>query len=302
MRKQLRRVCMETLSIIIPTLDEEEAIGLVLDECQSVLEGMSFESEVIVVDGNSCDKTAEIARKKGARVITEKRKGKGTAIMTAFRRINSTYVVMLDGDFTYDPRDIPRMLAPLLNNEADCVLGQRNPVEGSMAALNTIGNQIISRLVQTLYNIPICDVCTGFWALKKDVVDALKNSDSSGFDLEATMLIRTFHEGYHVAEVPVGYRQRKGTPKLRPLRSGFSIVATVMRMLRDYNPLLLFGGISVLSFLIGLFLGVNVITMFQKYEQIMIGRALLTVLFILIGVQSLFFGLLSDMILRRDMR
>ncbi|MBU6997422.1 MAG: glycosyltransferase [Theionarchaea archaeon] len=293
---------METLSIVIPTLDEEEAIGLVLDECQSVLEGMSFESEIIVVDGNSCDRTAEIARKKGARVITEKRRGKGTAIMTAFRRINSRYVVMLDGDFSYDPRDIPMMLVPLLNDEADCVLGRRNPAEGSMARLNNTGNRIISGLVQTLYNIPICDVCTGFWAMKKDVVDLLKNGDTGGFDLEASMLIRTFHEGYHVAEIPVGYRPRKGSPKLHPLRGGISIVAAVVRMLRDYNPLLLFGGISVLSFLVGLFLGINVITMFQKYGQIMIGRALLTVLFILTGVQSLFFGLLSDMILRRDTR
>ncbi|MBU7014300.1 MAG: glycosyltransferase [Theionarchaea archaeon] len=293
---------METLSIIIPTLDEEEAIGLVLDECLSVLETLPFESEVIVVDGNSCDKTAEIARERGARVITEKRRGKGTAIMTAFRRTSSEYVIMMDGDFSYDPRDIPRMLAPLRNNEADCVLGKRNPAEGSMARVNNVGNRIISGLVRMLYNIPVCDVCTGFWALKKDVVAILKNSDAGGFDLEATMLIRTFHGGYHVAEVPVGYRQRKGTAKLRPLRSGITIVATVVRMLRDYNPLLLFGGISLLSFLIGGFLGVNVISMFQKYGEIMIGRALLTVLFILIGVQSLFFGLLSDMILRRDMR
>ncbi|MGC1120989.1 MAG: glycosyltransferase family 2 protein [Candidatus Methanofastidiosia archaeon] len=293
---------METLSIVIPTLDEEEAIGLVLDECQSVLEGMSFESEIIVVDGDSCDKTAEIARKKGARVITEKRRGKGTAIMTAFRRTNSTYVIMLDGDFSYDPKDIPRMLVPLLNDEADCVLGQRNPVEGSMARLNNRGNRFISRLVRMLYDIPICDVCTGYWAMKQDVVDLLKKTgDAGGFDLEASMLIKTFHAGFHVAEVPVGYRKRKGTAKLHPLRSGLSIVAAVVRMLRDYNPLLLFGGVSVLSLLIGLFLGINVIDMFQEYGQIMIGRALLTVLFILIGVQSLFFGLLSDMILRRDM-
>jgi glycosyltransferase involved in cell wall biosynthesis len=292
---------METLSIIIPTLDEEEAIGLVLDECQSVLEGMPFESEVIVVDGNSCDKTAEIARKKGARVITEKRKGKGTAIMTAFRRIDSTYVVMLDGDFTYDPKDMLSMLSPLMNNEADCVLGQRRHEEGSMTRLNAMGNRLISRLVQMMYDIPICDVCTGYWAMKRDVVDLLKNGNSGGFDLEATMLIKTVHAGFHVAEVPVVYRKRKGAAKLRPLRSGFSIVAAVVRMLRDYNPLLLFGGISVLSFLTGLLLGINVIHMFQEYGQIMIGRALLTILFILIGVQSLFFGLLSDMILRRDM-
>lgn len=291
---------MKKLSILIPTLNEEDAIGHVLDECHAVLKGLDLQAEIIVVDGDSRDKTREIARAKGARVILEKRKGKGIAIKTAFQRLDSTYVVMLDGDFTYDPRDIPTLLEPLQKNEADFVMGRRHIQKGSMGRLNNMGNHLITTLVKTLYNIPVADVCTGYWAFSKEVVETLKHISAGGFDLEASMLIKAFYSGFHVAEVPVAYRPRKGKAKLHPFKSGIAIVGAIVRLLRDYNPLMLFGGISVISFLIGFVLGINVITMFQLYGTIMIGRALLTVLFVLIGVQSLFFGMLSDMILRRS--
>jgi dolichol-phosphate mannosyltransferase len=299
-KRSYQGITMKKLSVLIPTLNEEDAIGHVLEECHAVLEGIALQSEIIVIDGDSHDKTREIAQEKGARVILEKRKGKGIAIKTAFQQLDAAYVVMLDGDFTYNPCDMPRLLTPLQKNEADFVLGHRHFQKDSMKRLNMIGNYIITALVRTVYNIPVHDVCTGYWAFNKDVYETLKTINAQGFDLEASMLIKAFYAGFHMVEVPVVYRPRKGKAKLHPLKSGVTIVAAIVRLLHDYNPLLLFGGISAISFLIGLCLGINVVSMFQVYQTIMIGRALLTILFILISVQSLFFGMLSDMILRRD--
>ena len=224
------------LSVVIPTLNEEKAIGHIVDECRAVLESLELESEIIVVDGDSQDRTREIAQKKGATIMVEKRRGKGTAVKTAFQRLNSTYVVMLDGDYTYDPGDIPKLLEPLQQNEADFVLGHRHYQKGSMTWLNHVGNRFITLLVRVLYRIPVNDVCTGYWAFKKSVVDVLDDVDAAGFELEAIMLITAYCSGFRMVEVPVGYRPRKGKAKLHPVKSGFTIVRAVIQMLQDYHP------------------------------------------------------------------
>jgi glycosyltransferase involved in cell wall biosynthesis len=290
MRKPFRRITMHTLSVLIPTLNEEEAIGPVLDECLSVLKGLPLKSEIIIVDGDSHDKTREIAQEKGARIILEKRKGKGIGVKTAFQHITSTYTVMLDGDYTYDPGDIPKMLEPLQKG-ADYVLGHRQYQKGSMTALNSIGNNLITMLVYVLHGVRVSDVCTGYWAFKKDVVTFLKDIDAVGFDLEVSMLVRAFHAGFSVAEVPVTYRPRKGKAKLHPLKGGISIVGAVVRMLRDYHPLKLFGSISFLSFFLGVILGIDAVTAFQRYGEITVDTMAVAGLSFFAGALSLYSGL-----------
>jgi dolichol-phosphate mannosyltransferase len=287
------------VSVIIPTLNEEGAIGKVLEGIHKTLRQSSLTYEILVIDGNSHDSTREIATGNGARVIVEKRRGKGIAMKTGFRIAEGDYVVMLDGDNTYDPNEIPKMLGPLINNEADVVLGKRIQQKDSMTKMNTFGNRIITHLIKNLYKIPVDDVCTGYWAFSKNVMKSLRNIEAVGFDLEACMLIKSARSGFVVSEVPVNYRQREGKAKLRPLQDGLVIAGATIRLLRDYNPLLFFGSIGSILFISSIILGLNVIVVFNESRYLMTGRTLLTVLLLTMSVQFIFFGLLSDLIMRK---
>jgi len=212
------------ISIILPTLNEEEAIGKVIDEIpRQDLEQAGYAVQVLVVDGNSTDRTRQIAEQKGASVIVEPRKGKGVAVTTALSSVEADFIFMLDADYTYPSRYIPDMLKRLTNHHA--VIGSRlrgQRERGAMSRLNLIGNHLLSLLATVLYQRKISDVCTGFWGFRTEVVKSLRLR-ATAFDLEAEMFSQLARKGYSIAELPIYYRRRATCPKLRPLRDGIKI-------------------------------------------------------------------------------
>ena len=295
---------MTEVSVVIPTLNEEEAIGKVIDECNEVINEIkkkdkSINFEIVVVDGNSHDKTREIARKKGARVIIEERKGKGIAMQTAFKKINSDYLIMLDGDGSYDPSDIPKFLEYLKTGRSEIVIGRRIFQKKAITTLNKFGNWIIRSLIQKLYGIPVHDPCSGYWGFKKSAYKNLIDIPSKGFDLEVVLLINAKNSGFSIKEIPTQYSPRIGETKLSPFRDGMVIVGAIVRLLRDYNPILLFGSIGLAFLIVGFGIGLNVVNTFNNKHYLMIGQTLLTILCIFIGIQTIYFGLLSDLIIRK---
>jgi len=210
--------------IILPTLNEEPTIGRVIDEIpRSSLEAAGYKVQVLVVDGNSTDRTKEIAEEKGASIIIERRKGKGIAISKALSSVEADFIFMLDADNTYPAGFIPDMLKLLGSHHA--VIGSRlkgRIEKGAMSRLNLVGNYLLSLIATVFYGKRISDVCSGFWGFRGEVVKNL-NLQATTFDLEAELFSQLARKGYSIAELPIDYRRRSSPPKLRSLRDGTKI-------------------------------------------------------------------------------
>ena len=221
---------MKKVSVVLPALNEEEAIGNVIDEVPvKELEAKGYGIEIIVVNNGSTDKTAEIASAHGAKVIDEPNRGKGRAIRTGFKSVSGDFVFMLDSDFTYPAGHITQMLE-LLEDGYDVVLGSR--LRGSveheaMKRLNLVGNHLLAFMANILYGTRVSDLCTGFWGFNVEVLRSL-NLDAVGFELEANLLIEVAKKGYRVGEVPIIYRRRATASKLGSIRAGFRIGRTLL--------------------------------------------------------------------------
>ena len=215
---------MESVAVVIPTLNEERSIGKVIDDVPVAdLLQNGLETAVYMIDGQSTDNTREIAVENGATIILEERKGKGSAIQKAFKSISADYAVMVDGDDTYPIEMATQMICVL--KKYDVVIGSRlkGTIEpGAMTRLNVVGNTLLSLLARALFGVRISDVCTGFWGYRSDAIRRLDLA-APGFEIEANMFAECVRNGLRIAEIPITYRARKDRPKLASMRDGIKI-------------------------------------------------------------------------------
>ena len=196
------------VSAIIPCLDEEDAIG----PCVAAVLAQGL-GEVIVVDGQSADRTAERAAAAGAKVVIEPARGYGRAIQSGLEALSpkSTIVLFIDGDGSDRPEMIPALLAPIEQGRADFVLGSRLRGErepGSLAPAQIVGGHLAGVLIRLLYGVRFTDM-SPFRAIRRDVLDRLGMAETTfGWNLE--MQMRVAAAGLRANEVPVGQRQRRG--------------------------------------------------------------------------------------------
>jgi len=213
------------ISVILPALNEEEAIGKVIDEIpRPALERKGYEVSILVVDGNSTDRTRQIAQDKGAEVIIEPRKGKGRAVRTAFERVKADFIFMLDADYTYPATYIPDML-DIMEQGCAVVTGSRlkgKRDKGAISRLNVVGNRLLTLMANILYLRRISDLCTGYWGFRGEVIPELRLM-SDGFDFEAELFTQVARKHYPLAEIPIYYRRRETAPKLSSLKDGIKI-------------------------------------------------------------------------------
>ena len=223
--------------VLLPALNEEGAIGSVIDRIPSEnVRSMGYRLSVWVVDGHSTDATLEVAARKGANIFVQKGSGKGNAMREAFQHLlgpesslegsaaSRRFVIMLDSDGTYPPERIPGFVRKLESGH-DVVLGSRflGRIEtGAMNDLNRLGNRFLSALARFLYGVPVSDVCTGMWGFNSESLYRL-GLVATGFDLEADVFARACQMRTRIGQVPIEYGQRVGVPKLVPLRTGISI-------------------------------------------------------------------------------
>ena len=230
---------MKKITVLIPCFNEEGGIGKVIDEIpRDRLQAIGYSTEVIVIDNNSGDRTAEIAALKGAKVLFEPKQGKGYAIITGFRNIPDDVdkVVMLDGDDTYRSSEMLRLIEPLDSGFCEVVIGTRLSGKialNSMTYLNRVGNWLFTFLVRLAYHGNITDVCTGYFAWNKYVIDELVDQlESNGFSIEMEMVTKMAKMKYEMFSLPITYEDRNGTPsKLRPVRDGLTIFTTWVKNL-----------------------------------------------------------------------
>lgn len=229
---------MKKITALIPCYNEEEGISAVIKAFpKERLRRQGFIIEVIVIDNNSSDKTAAVAKAAGAQVIHEAKKGKGNAIRTGFANVpaDTDYVVMLDGDDTYKASEVMRLIEPIDSGFAQVIIGSRMHGRirvGSMKPLNHLGNRVYSRLVRTTYKVAVTDVLTGYFAWSREVVLALRpNLISQGFAIEMEMITKMARLGYEIFSVPISYDPRSGESSLNPIRDGFRIMTMYARNL-----------------------------------------------------------------------
>lgn len=225
---QDRVIDKDEVTVVLPVLNEEKAIGLVIDE----LKAKGYRN-ILVVDGFSTDRTVEIAKDAGATVIMQRGKGKAGALMTAYERITTPYILVMDGDYTYSASDIERFLPFAMNY--DQIFGFRAKGRENISRIHRFGNWFINTYLNVLFGSSLSDVCTGMYMLKTESAMLLQLR-SRGFDVEVETAIRNITNG-EVTEVAISYRERLGERKLSTWKCGVQILWAILGLSFYYHPI-----------------------------------------------------------------
>ncbi len=216
----------DSVTIVIPVLNEEKAIGRVIKKVKE--EGFY---NILVVDGFSSDDTVSKASQNNVEVIFQKGKGKTGAIATAIKKVQTRYLVVLDGDCTYDPKDIENVVTPL--RDVDLVIGVRALGRNHIPLFNRLGNRVINGIYNLLMGTKITDICSGMYGIKTDFARSL-NFQTSGFDVEVEIVAQTTTYGTLI-QVPIRYHERVGSQKLQPVKDGLNIIYRIFFMAMKYR-------------------------------------------------------------------
>jgi hypothetical protein len=208
------------LSVVIPTLNEEECIGQVMDELSSALDG-NVEHEIIIVDGMSRDRTREIALAKGAVVVEEPRRGYGRAYKTGFANAKGEIIATLDGDCTYPADSIIPLMEILENEDLEFITTDRfgHMEEGAMSDMHKIGNLALSFTTRLLFGRIIRDSQSGMWVFRREALSKVRVEDD-GMPFSEEIKIEAFRK-LRSKEVMIHYRRRVGEVKLSSWQDGW---------------------------------------------------------------------------------
>lgn len=284
------------ISVIIPTKNEQDAIGQLVREIREVLNGS--ESEIVVVDASN-DNTASEALAAGARMVRQIGAGGfGEAIMQGIYWSKGEYIVTMDGDGTYDPKDIPKLLDPLIKDEADLVNGDRfaNMQDGAMPHLNRLGNRLLTKLGNFLFRTDLNDSQSGMKAFRREILRYLALFEK-GFSSCSELIAETSKAHFRMVEVGINYKPRIGETKLNPASDGPGIFWSSVKMMIDYRPMILFGGFGLAFIVVGFAVAWPVIVTFVVENRfVMMGRALIALFCWIVGTLSVFTGILLNAI------
>jgi glycosyltransferase involved in cell wall biosynthesis len=273
------------VSLVIPTLNEAKTIGECIKQANEVFKKMGLEGEIIVVDSSS-DDTPVIARSHGATVVVPEKLGYGNAYLYGFKHATGKYIVLMDGDLTYDPSEIDKLISSLQNGCVDMVLGTRLKGEikqGAMPALHRyIGNPFLTWVLNKLFATEVSDAHCGLRAITRDALDRL-NLKAGGMEFASEMVIEAANKNLRIAEVPITYYPRKGKSKL----SSFSDGWRHLRFMMLYRPVPFLMIPGVVTLIIGLALAAAV----SLHEQNRMHSLILGSLLLVIGYQMLLAGL-----------
>ncbi len=281
------------VSVIIPCLNEARTVGECVTQAQDWLAHSGMTGEVLVVDNASTDETAEVAAGAGARVIAEPRPGKGSAFQTGVRESRGRYIVMSDGDATYDLSDLGPLIEPLRQGY-DMVIGNRlkgEMEEGSMPRLHrAIGNPMFNWLIRVITGQRMGDVLSGLRAFTREAWETMRPT-SSGFELESEICLRAGRNKLRVTDVPVPYAVRREPSKLRGLTHGWAIARFIILESADLifiYPGLLAVFLGIVSLIIGVAAsdGVDVGTM--QWQPVFAGGILVPggIAFVTVGIAA----------------
>ena len=219
------------LSIIIPVFNEELTIGNIIDRTKKSAEQIGLQYEIIVVDDHSYDKSLEVAKTRNVRLLSLKQHlGKGYALRAGFAKARGDIIVTIDSDASHRPEELYEVLEPILEDEADLVIGSRylNHKKVASRKLNAFGVRIFNYLIQLFTGVGITDSQSGYRAMKSEVLKKQKLK-SGEYEIESEMLVKTAKQGFRVTEVPISFEQRTyGRSGVDPIIDGSKILLSIV--------------------------------------------------------------------------
>ncbi len=285
------------ISVIIPTIEEES----VFDIIKELRSQFGSKLELIIVDKSSL-KYHERLKATKAMVLRQKDSGVENAIMQGLRAASGDLIASIDGDATHEIDGIARAVKIVESGEADFVLGNRfgKLEKGAMSPHLVIGNKAISKVYSQMYGTNVHDVLTGLFVMTREAFESIRNVKPYRAGI-AFFAIELAKRGYKVTEVPIHYYPRaSGESKLAKskLFYGAQVTSHIIRLARDYNPLLIFGGLGAILLICGLGLSAYVVYTFVTTGQFtLIGRSLIAFMLITVGILSIIAGFILDLLL-----
>jgi glycosyltransferase involved in cell wall biosynthesis len=248
----------QRITVVLPCLNEERAIGSVIDEAWEGIASTTLEGEVVVVDNGSTDRSVEIAEQHGARVVHEPRRGYGSAYLRGLAEARGEIIVMADADGTYPLGDL-RPFVEHIEDGAEMVLGSRFRGRIQRGAMpwkhRWIGNPLLTAVLNIFFGVHVSDAHCGLRAIRRSVVPGLQ-LHATGMEFASEMILKAAKRGLRVDDVPIEYRPRIGESKLHTWRDGwrhlrFMLVHSATFLFLIPGAILLVLGLAVLIPMIG---------------------------------------------------
>ena len=292
------------IAVLIPCYNEELTIKKVINDFKRELP----ESEIYVYDNNSKDKTYEIAMQSGAIVKKEFRQGKGNVVRSMFMDIEADCYIMTDGDDTYPAEFVHSLMKPVLDKEANMVIGDRlsngTYKSENKRAFHNLGNVTVRVLINKLFSSDINDIMTGYRCFDKEFVKSMPIL-SEGFEIETEMSIHALDKKFLIKEIPIDYRDRPdgSFSKLNTINDGIKVIRTIFTLFKDYKPMLFFTFWSLLFLVFGLLVGAPVIYEFVETSIITkLPSAVLAVGLVILSTLSFSCALILDTVVKQNKR
>jgi glycosyltransferase involved in cell wall biosynthesis len=219
------------ISVVVPVFNEELTICNVLQRLVAVMQKTGFNYEIIMVDDCSTDRSLEFSKIPGVKVFLLKtHMGKGYTLRAGFAKAEGEIITTIDSDGSHRPEELPRLLTPILQNNADLVIGSRyfglTPVAAKK--LNAAGVRLFNFLVKTLTRTAVSDSQSGYRVMRSAVLRRMRLK-SSGYEIESEMLVKTIRRRFRILEVPISFEQRTyGTSRLDPIVDGVKIFLSIV--------------------------------------------------------------------------
>jgi glycosyltransferase involved in cell wall biosynthesis len=279
----------------IPAYNEARYIGSI------VLQAKQHVDEVVVVDDGSTDNTARIAELAGATVIRhDDNRGYGAAIQSILseaKKRNADVLVLLDADAQHDPNEIPTLIKPI-SEGFDVVIGSREAQKDKTPRYRRIGKQVIFRSTRLASKTNISDSECGFRAFSQKAMSEL-DLKANGMAVSSETIVRAAEKNLKLTEVPVSNIYTKDGSTLHPIRHGIDVLSRIIVMISERRPLFVFGLAGGVLLVIGLIFGFRVLSIASTTGYLAIGSAVLTALFIIAGILSIFTGIILNALATR---
>lgn len=259
-----------------------------------VLNTRQYVDEVIVVDDGSTDNTVEIAGLAGADVVRhEQNRGYGAAIQSIIaeaRKRDPDVLVILDADAQHNPQEIPKIIKPIQEG-SDFVIGSRKEQGSKIPFYRRFGQKVILRSINILSKDRLTDSECGFRAFSRRAISTLKLKEN-GMAVSAETVAEAARQNLKVAEVPVSVTYRKDSSTHNPVAHGLGVFTRILVMISERMPLFFFGIAGGILIVLGIIAGVRVLQLFTDSSVLPVGTTMVAVLFLVIGVFSIFTGLI----------
>ena len=291
------------IAVVLPCYNEEAAIADTVAGFRAALPGAA----IYVYDNNSSDRTVEIARASGAEVRTERMQGKGNVVRRMFADVDADVYIMADGDLTYDPKAAPAMVAMLLSEQLDMVVGTRqHEAAEAYRGGHVLGNRLFTGLLSSLFGRSFTDIFSGYRVFSRRFVKSFPVL-SAGFEIETEISVHALELKMPVGEIETAYgaRPEGSASKLSTYRDGWRILKTIGTLYRVERPVLFFGSFAALLLIAAIVLAVPLILTYLDTGLVpRFPTAILITGLGIVAVLSFFAGLILDTVTRgrREMR